>query len=333
MRRTLPLASAILSLTALSLAAQSVPTLLVVNQTDHNVTLLHPGSPQPPSAVDVQGITGHEVAVSPDGRRAFIPIYGNSGVGRPGTDGREMAVVDLASHTLSAKVDFGHGVRPHCAVVDQRRGLLYVTTELDHTVSILDPRTLKIVGAIPTGQPESHMLVLSHDGRFGYTANVGPGTISVLYLNTRKTAAIIPISGNTQRISISNDDRLVFTSDQTQPRLAVVDTATRKLKSWVALPAIGYGSAPTHDGRWLLVALRPTHQVAVVDLQTLTVARTIDVPPTPVEILIRPDGAMAYISCGQKVAALNLSTWKVDALLDAGQGADGLAWAPPASTR
>jgi DNA-binding beta-propeller fold protein YncE len=76
------------------------------------------------------------------------------------------------------RLDFGHGVRPHCIVMNPRDGLLYVTTEIDRTVTIVDPKTFKIVGSIPTGQEQSHMLVLSHDGRFGYTANVGPGTIS-----------------------------------------------------------------------------------------------------------------------------------------------------------
>ena len=61
------------------------------------------------------------------------------------------------------------------------------------------------------------MLAITHDGRRGYTANVGPGTVSVLDLEARKTLAVIPISGQTQRISLSADDRMAFTSrpDQT----------------------------------------------------------------------------------------------------------------------
>ena len=110
------------------------------------------------------GTTGHEVTASPDGRFAYVPIYGNSGVGKPGTDGSNMVVIDIAAHKVVGNVDFGHGVRPHHPVFGPKDGLLYVTTELDKTVSIIDPRTLKIVGSVPTGQPESHMLALSHDG-------------------------------------------------------------------------------------------------------------------------------------------------------------------------
>ena len=78
------------------------------------------------------------------------------------------------------------------------------------------------------------MLVLSHDGRRGYTANVGPGTVSVLDMKARKTIAVIPIAPTTQRISISRDDSMVFTADQTKPQLAVIDTATNKVRTWIA---------------------------------------------------------------------------------------------------
>lgn len=310
-----------------TLPAADHATLLVVNQGDHNLSFIDPASGKQTLAVDVGGITGHEVVATPDGRMALVPVYGDSGVGKPGTDGQLVTVVNLNQRKVSGTIDFGHGVRPHCAVFDKHRNVIYITTELDQSISIVNPETLKIVGSIPTGQAQSHMLVLSHDGRFGYTANVGPGTVSVLDLAAKKTVAVIPISGETQRISISNDDKKVFTADQKKPQLAVIDTASNKVAGWISLPAVGYGTAPTQDGRWLLVALRATHQVAVVDLEASKVTRTIDVPDTPTEILVRPDGKVAYVSCGSKVAAIDLGSWAVTGLIQAGKNADGLAWA------
>jgi hypothetical protein len=40
-----------------------------------------------------------------------------------------------------------------------------------------------------------------------------------------------------------------------------------------------------------------------------------------------PDGKLAYASCGGKVAVIDLAQWKVQDLIQAGKGADGLAWA------
>jgi YVTN family beta-propeller protein len=304
--------------------------LLVANKGDQTLGIINPEAGRQIAVVAEEGTTGHEVASSADGRFAYVPIYGNSGVGMPGTDGRNLVIIDLAARKVTADVNFGRGVRPHCAVFGPRDGLLYVTTELDKTITIVDPRTLKVVGTIPTGQPESHMLAISPDGRRGYTANVGPGTVSVLDLEARKLLAVISVSGAVQRISVSVDGGEAFTADQTKPQLAVIDTATNKVKAWISLPGVGYGTAPTADGRSLVVAMPGAHQVAIVNLATRKVAHTVDVPARPQEILIRPDGRFAYVSCdvSHKVAVIRTFDWKVEKLIDAGHQSDGLAWAP-----
>ena len=155
-------AVAVMSLAAASAGAQG--RLLVAQKGDRSLAIVDPGAGAVIANVAENGITGHEVAGSPDGRLAFVPIYGNSGVGKPGTDGNNIVVIDVAAQKLVGNIQFDHGVRPHCAVFGPKDGLLYVTTELDRVITIIDPKTLKIVGSIPTGQPESHMLALSHDG-------------------------------------------------------------------------------------------------------------------------------------------------------------------------
>jgi DNA-binding beta-propeller fold protein YncE len=303
--------------------------LLVANKGDESLGIVDVDSGQQVATVPEGGKTGHEVTASPDGRTAYVPIYGDSGVGKPGTDGDRMVVIDIASRKVTGTVNFGHGVRPHLPVFGPRNGMLYVTTELDQAITIIDPKTLKIVGQIPTGQTESHMLAISHDGRRGYTANVGPGTVSVLDMEARKTLAVIPISGETQRISISPDDKWVFTSDQKAPRLAVIDTATNKVTTWVALPGAGYGTASTPDGKWLLVDVPSRNQVAVVDLTAMKAVKSLDVPKAPQAVVVRPDGKEAYASCdsSHKIAVIDVANWNVKGTIDAGAGADGLAWA------
>ena len=228
-----------------------------------------------------------------------------------------LRVIDLVRHRVAGSVDFGKGVRPHCAVVSPGSGLLYVTTELENSITVINPSTWKILDTIPTGQPESHMLAITRDGRHGYTANVGPGTVSVLDLEARKVLAIIPVCPVVQRISLSVDDRWAFTSDQHQPRLAVIDTATNGVRTWVSLPGIGYGTAPTVDGRWLLVALIKINKLGVVDLKSMEMVRSFDVPKAPQEVLVRPDGLEAYVSCdaSHRVAVLDLRNWKVSRLI------------------
>ncbi|HKW16554.1 MAG TPA: cytochrome D1 domain-containing protein [Terriglobales bacterium] len=309
----------------------SVPrsgVLLVANKGEHTLGIIDPAAARQVTTIAESGVTGHEVIASPDGKLAIVPIYGNSGVGQPGTDGSTIDIIDLNQKRIIHTIDFGRGVRPHCPIFGPKDGLLYVTTELDQAITIIDPHSFKIVGKIPTGAKESHMFAISPDGRFGYTANVGPGSVSVLDMASRKAIAVIPVANHVQRISVSPDNRWVFTSDTEKPRLAVIDAKTNEVDRWIDLPGEGYGSASTPDGKWLLIAMPTANAVAAIDLATLKVAKTISVPAAPQEVLIQPNGQVAYVSCdrSQKVAAIKLADWSVN-LIDAGKSADGLAWA------
>ena len=315
-------------LTIASPAPPSSGTLLVANKGEHTLGLIDPATAKQMETIDESGITGHEVVASPDGARAFVPIYGSSGVGLPGTNGSRIDVFDIPTRRRIGAIDFGHGVRPHCPVFGPKDGLLYVTTELDQSVAVIDPQSLKIIAKIPTGQAESHMLAISPNGTRGYTANVGPGSVSVLDLVARKTITVIPVAKHIQRISVSGDGHWVFTSDTESARLAAIDTTTNKVGRWIPLPSAGYGSASTQDGKALLIALPAANSVAVIDLSSMAVVKSIAVAAAPQEVVIRPDAKFAYVSCSSanSVAAIDLSDFSVTEI-PAGKGADGLSWA------
>ncbi len=323
--------AAIVSLPAAetSVAQPSDGYLLVANKGDQTLSLVEATAERQVATVAEDGKTGHEVAASPDGRRAFVPIYGDSGVGKAGTDGQLIRVIDLAKRAVVGTIDFGKGIRPHCPIFGPKNGLLYVTTELENSVTIIDPATLKILGSIPTGQPQSHMLAITRDGRRGYTANVSSGTVSVLDLEANKLLTTIPVATMTQRISISVDDRWVFTADQTKLRLIVIDAATNSVSTSIPLPGLAYGTAPTPDGRWLVVALPAINKVGLVDLATMKMVHTVDVPKAPQEILVDPAGTVAYASCDAsgQIAVIDIKNWRVAKLIPVGPVADGMAWA------
>src|SRR6266705_5302706 len=122
-------------------AASAQPGLLLVaNKGEHTLGIVDAESGKQVATVAEEGTTGHEVAASPNGKLAYVPIYGNSGVGRPGTDGHNMVVIDLAARKVIDNVDFGRGVRPHCVVYEPKHDLLYVTTEIENAVRVIDPK-------------------------------------------------------------------------------------------------------------------------------------------------------------------------------------------------
>ncbi len=307
-------------------AAPARAVLVVANQREHTTLLVDPETRQELAKVIV-GINGHEVAVSPDSRFAYVPIYGNSGVGKPGTDGTTIDIVDLHDRKLTATIDLGKPLRPHRAAFGPD-GLLYVTAELAKAVDVVDPRTRKAIAEIPTGAIESHMIVISPDGTRAYTANVAAGSVSVLDLKQRSLVTVIPVAKTVQRISISPDGRHVFTHDQDTPRIAVIDTATNKVASWIPIPATVYSSAPTADGQKLL-ASSPSGKIFVIDLASAKLEQSFDIPPALGELLLTPDGKFAFVSCPQAgtIEVFDVLGRKLLQPIKLTQGVDGLAWA------
>jgi YVTN family beta-propeller protein len=307
-----------------------VNILFVANQMEHSVLLVDPISKQVLATVGVD-INGHEVAVSPDGRFGYVPIYGNTWVGKPGSNGSTIQVVDLRRARTVAVIDLGKEVRPHCALFGPD-GLLYVSAELANAIYIVDTNTRSLVGQIPTGASHTHMFVISPDGRRIYTANNEAGSVSVLDLRARTLLATVPISKRVQRISISPDGRFVFTQDQETPRIVVIDTANNAVVRSISLPRIAFSSIVTKDSHWLL-ANSESGKLFVIDLASGTVTKTFDTPdvpvlPTPGEFALAPDGTHAYVSCpqGGTIEILNLKDWKLEEPIRLTKGVDGMAW-------
>ena len=230
-------------------------------------------------------------------------------------------------------------MRPHFGVFGPKSGLLYVTTELDHSVSIVDTKARKVIGAIPTGQSESHNVIISHDERRGYTSNVYAGTVSVLDIQGRKLITQIPVEPpdpaakkqwQVQRISISPDDTMVFTADWPKSDIVVIDTASNTIKARVPLPSPGYGSASTPDGRYLLMVAEAANKVTVVDEHTLPSSRILMFLPGRRKLSSGPT-ARKHMSPATRTKKSRASASPIgpsDKSFDTGYYPDGLGWAP-----
>ena len=162
------------------------------------------------------GVSPHEAAFSADGRLAFIPVYGNSNQGQPGTNEHAIHIVNTSDCSEVAIVDTGDHTRPHGIVVG-KSGLVYATSENKQSVIVIDPQKRGVVGTIPTGSQSTHFLALTADETKAFTSNVGARTISVLDIPGRALVKTIDTSSPNQRVAISPNQQW-FTNQLGQNR-------------------------------------------------------------------------------------------------------------------
>ena len=303
--------------------------LLVVCKGDRSLDVLDLRAGASVGTVTSSGHVPHEVVASGDGTICYLPVYSDSPVGVPGSDGRAIDLIDLVSLARTATVTIDYASRPHLPQVGPE-GLLYVSTELDESLSIFDPDTMRLVARIPTGAAHSHMFAFAPDAATIAVANVSPGTVSVIDVKSGSLRGIVEVAGRINRIAFDSTGHLAFTADQERARLAVVDTRTMSVAGWIDLPGIGFGSAVTKDGKYLVIALRSASQIAILDLANRSVVAAIDVPAHPQAIVLDPNGRYAYSACdvSDVVVEVDLEQLRVMRVIPTGRNPDGLAWAP-----
>jgi YVTN family beta-propeller protein len=322
-----------LMLAPLAAEAATPSDLVVVNQPFRTVQVID-GRTGRVLSTNAMGADPHEVEVSPDGAYAVAPIYGDGAVGRAGSDGRTLEIIDLRGGAKRV-VDLGQPVRPHDAKFGPD-GLLYVTGELIEAVLVVDPKSWRVIARIPTGRPQTHSLVISPDGARAYTANVASGSVSVLDLVGRKLLAVVNAGEAVQRVSLSPDGRRVYTHDQRSPRVIAIDADTLRVADRFELPGLPYASTATPDGRTLLVAGRPERPgtpqrspaLYFLDLQTRAVV-TVETVAWPRVILLEADGRTGWTNLGAgHLLRIDVPARSVTRLVALERGLDGMALRP-----
>lgn len=303
--------------------------LLVVCKDDDALEVIDLETGEPAGAVVASGPTPHEVVATRDGRLAYLPVYSTAPVGFAGSDGRRVDIVDLVSFERVGDIRLAFPSRPHQAGLLPNDHLI-VSTELDESITVIDGPTRRVVWRLPTGQAESHTFAVSLDGCRLVTANVGPGSVSVIDVPSRTLLGVVEVAEKVNRICLEPDGRLAYTADQGAPRIGVIDTERVEQVGWIGLPSIGFGTAVTADGSHLVVALRAASEIAVIDRRSGEVAHRVATPDHPQAIVLHPDGVRAYSACDADdcVVEVDIRSGRLLRRFETGRNPDGMAWSP-----
>jgi len=320
---SLPTAAVVLWLAAgLPLTAQS-PTLLVVNKAENSLAVIDTVTGKAISRV-ATGDGPHEVALSADGRTAYVTNYGAQ------APGSSLSVIDLAAGKELRRVDLGGLRRPHGLIV--RGTSVYFTTEVNRTLARYDAAAGVVDWIMGTGEAGTHMVVATPDAGVLFTSNIGSDSVTRLARSTDSagwTVTRIPVGRGPEGIDLSPDGRELWTAHSRDGGVSVVDVSTGKVTQTFDIGTKRSNRLVfTHDGRTVLVSDLDAGELIVIDAAARKVVKRLPVGRAPSGILIPPDGLRAYVALtGENaLAVVDLKTLEVTGRVATGAGPDGMAW-------
>lgn len=307
--------------------------LIVLNKSDHEAVLVDPAK----NEVKARFPTGrgpHEVAVSPDGRRAYVCNYGAYRLFKDGEQpkmepGSSITVIDLEQNAVVDTFDLGEYQRPHGIAVSRDGSRLWVTCEASQAVIEVGATDGKILGSWKTGQEISHMLVPTPDEKKLFVANIRSGSATVIERASGRVASL-PTGDGAEGIDVTPDGRHVWVTNRAANTISVIETAT---DSVVASLSSG-GDFPirvkfTPDGKEAWVSCAQSNRVTVFDAATRKQIAQIEVGAVPVGVQMNPAGSRVYVANtnDNKVTVIDRKSRKVKTTFTTGNEPDGMGWA------
>jgi DNA-binding beta-propeller fold protein YncE len=316
MRFSAALIVALLAASGAAPQAQSDARLLVLLRNASALAFLEPASGKVLGRVPVVA-DPHEVAVTPDGRTAFVASP------REG-----ISVIDVPAMKERRRVDPGAFSAPHDVLFVA--GKLYFTAEGFKTIGRYDPAANKVEWMLGIGQDGTHMMVLARDQQTMWVPNRGSNSVSMIEGVAagppKFKVTAIPVPGKTpEGIDLSPDGREVWTATRGDGGVSIIDTASRKVVQSLNLKLIDANRLKfTPDGK-VLILDGGAGTLVVLDAASRKEIKRVKVAPGDSGdggIFVMPDGSRAYLGLrdDHSVVVIDLKTFEIENRFAMGPG-------------
>lgn len=327
-------------------AASTPPNALLVLEKEQNtLVIVDPASLTIVARVPV-GANPHEVAVSDDGKTAYVTNY----------SGNTIAVVDLVAQKPLPPIDLGALRLPHG--LDFIGGKLYFTAEGAKVVGRYDPAAQKIDWVMGTGQNRTHMVIVTKDLKTVLTANVSSGTISIIQQTEVQPSPPprgpgrgpapagrpggppmrpqmdwnvidVPVGHGSEGSDLTPDGKELWVANAQDQTISIIDIAAKKVVQTIPSTQAANRLKITLDGKYAFVSDMAGNNLLVIDVATRKEYKKIPLPASSEGLLMAPGGRTVYTTLNTRdaVAVIDLATMKMTGEVKTGRGPDGLAWA------
>lgn len=315
-------------------------TLVVLNKSEATASLIDLESGKVRATLPTD-FGPHEAATSLDGRLALVGNYGSRE--KPGSS---LTVIDVPAAKVVKTIDLGEYQRPHGLLFlpDGKRAL--VTAEANKVLLEVDVEKGKVLNAFATVQNVSHMVEVALGGRRAFVANIGSGSVSVIDLEKGIIVRTIATGAGAEGITASVDGTEIWVTNRSADTVSVIDAESLDILAQIPCASFPIRAKATPDGKHVLVSCARSADIAVLDTVSRKEVRRIPQDlravdtgdrlfgdqfgesSVPIGIVIHPNGKKAWVAHtnADVVVEIDLESWEIVRLLEAGREPDGMAY-------
>ena len=208
--------------------------IVAVDKVGNKIRFYDPATLAETKAIDGPEPCVHELALSHDHTRAYVPLYGDGIYGGNKNPNNKVVVVDLEHQAICDVIALPPGlVAPH-GMVATADGKLWLVCDIPRKLVLLDPGSGQVKATYDAPVKGPHLICSSSDGGRLYIS-AKEGDVTVFDTASRAFVGSVPVrapgveSGNgsgSEGITPTPDGRCIVAIDNDRNDLRVIDTAT-----------------------------------------------------------------------------------------------------------
>jgi sugar lactone lactonase YvrE len=286
----------------------------------------------------------HELAMAPDRRTAFIPLYGDGIYSNNKNPNNKVLVIDLVRQEIADLIELREYVAPHGMAATQD-GLLWVTCDIPNKLLCVNPAKRSIEAVYDNPSKGGHMMEkLPNESKLYISAK--EGALGVFDLGKRTYTATVPLaapgvtSGNgsgSEGLTAAADGKRVIVCDNDTTALRVIDTVADKEVARIQLEPFVYTNRRrsrmakagfSREGKYLVAVSYASALAWVIDADNLTDQAVIPVAKGPMGMSFPPDGKSVLVTSHDSglLTRIDLESRRAVAGYDGGVGIEVMAW-------
>ena len=303
--------------------------LVAIDKLANEVLFLDPVTYEMTKSISGFAPNVHELLVSEDHTRAYVPIYGDGIHGKNPDPGHLIAVIDLLEqrHLGDFSVDpyrAPHGMR--CG----SDGQLYCVCENSGVVLEIQAQTGAIEQVLSLESTKAHRIEITPDGSKLYAETEEDGYLAILDLRSRSLTKKLNLPHELDGLGISPDGTIVLAVDAEDPQIYVIKTSEDVLHSTIQLEHHRKAAQIVRyspDGRFIVVTSHD-QGIGTILNASLRDQRKIHLEKGPMDMAFHPDGETVLIANQDagSVSVVNLNTAEIVKTLKVGRGIETLSF-------